>query len=106
MLAASLTAILYKFDALTSESHVVGAMSPYQKSTYITSSLVLSFILIASIVGSLLFAATVLAAQVALDARRSRLLRRLRYAKDKKDVVLQPLADPQAFHRLNDITYS
>jgi hypothetical protein len=98
MLLLFFCSVLYKFDALTSESHVNEAMSSTQKATYITSEVALTFILIASIFGSLVFAALELAVQMTLDARRSKQLRRLRYAKTKKDVVLQPLADPRAFH--------
>ena len=54
--------------------------------------------LLLSVLGSLIVVAVIAVVQVFIEARRQKLLRRLRFVKTGKWVHLAPLADPQAFH--------
>ena len=60
--------------------------------------MLLSAILFASVVGSLLFAGVLVAVQIIIDIKERAKLRRLKYVADDKWVVCKQLDDPQAFH--------
>ena len=60
--------------------------------------MLLSAILFASVVGSLLFAGVLVAVQIIIDIKERAKLRRLKYVANDKWVVCKQLDDPQAFH--------
>jgi len=98
MIMVFLCSIFYKFATLTDSEDLQGKMSLEQKSDYLLPPLLLSFILILSVIGSLLAAACIAFCQV-LDEKRKRMkMRLLKYVKTGEDVVCKPLADAQSFH--------
>jgi len=92
--------ILYKFDALTTGQGIQLAMTGEQKDDYIVSALLLSFILILSVVGSLIFAVCLVAVQIIVEIKNNAKLRRIKYSATGKWLELEPAGggDPQAFH--------
>lgn len=64
--------ILYKLATLTEDEDVRDKMSEELREDYITDSVLLSFVLIASVVGALAFAALLLGVQVRFGIRRAR----------------------------------
>ena len=65
---------------------------------YGISSVLLSLILFASVVGAVLVAAALVAIQISIEARNLAKLRRLKYVKNAKWVECCELRDPQAYH--------
>ena len=90
--------VLYKIDALTSIDDLQAKMSLEQKRIYALSPLTLSYILIGSVLMSIIAMALIVSGQIALEARRRMKLRRIKYLKTGKEVELTPLEDAQAFH--------
>ena len=92
-----LCSIMYKYAALTASPDVRSMLSPQQERIYLVDSLLLSAIL-ASVVGSVLFAGVLVVVQIIMEARNRRHLRLLKYAKSDKEVQCRKLDDPQAYH--------
>ena len=104
LLMVFLCSVFYKYAALTNSEELQEKMSQEQKDDYITSSLTLSFVLILSVLGSILAAAGLACAQVIGEMRARMKLRLIKYASNGKEVVCKVLtdasgmADAQAFH--------
>lgn len=92
-----LCSIIYKLVALTDQEELQEKMSLEQKRRYVVPSLVLSTILFASVAGCLVATAVILAVQLVVDVRERSKLRRLRYEKTGREVVLPPVEE-RAFH--------
>ena len=98
LLMVFICSIFFKYTSLTDTEDIQDKMSIEQKGDYIVSTLAISIILVASVLGSLVMVALIAIAQVVAETRKAMALRRLKYAKDGKWVELPPLGDPQAFH--------
>ena len=90
--------IVFKYTTLTDTEDIQDKMSIEQKGDYVVSTLAISIILVASVLGSLVMVALIAVVQVIIETKKSMALRRLKYVKDSKWVELAPLGDPQAFH--------
>jgi len=90
--------ILFKVDALSTDSGVQTMMTDDQKDDYIVSALLLSTILLLSVIGSIAFAAVLVAVQIAVEIKNNAKLRRIKYLANGKWVECKTLTDPQAFH--------
>ena len=78
-------------------------MSQEQRDDYIVPNVILTAIMFASVVGSLIFAGILVTVQVIVEIKDRMKLRRIKYAdgpKKGKWVELEPAGggDPQAFH--------
>ena len=98
LLMVFVCSIFYKYAALTDAEELQAKMSLEQREDYIMSSLTLSVILTLSVAGSIIAAGVISIAQVVSEARRQAKLRRIKFVKTKKPVILEPLVDAQAFH--------
>jgi len=98
LLMVFVCSIFFKYTSLTDTEAIQDKMSIEQKSDYVVSTLAISIVLIASVLGSLGVVAVIAVVQAVAEARRRRALRLLKYVKTGKEVVLSPLADAQAFH--------
>lgn len=93
LLVLFICSTIYKYDELTSSVDVQSKMSTEQKDDYIINSLVLSVCVIVSAVGALVSAAVILGVQSAVELRKWRQQKRLRYVKGRGDVSLGPPGD-------------
>ena len=98
LLMIFICSIIFKYSSLTESTAIQEKMSIEQQGDYVVSTLVISIILLASVLGSLVMVAAIAVVQLAVEAKRRMALRRLKYAKDGKWVELAPLADAQAYH--------
>ena len=90
--------IIFKYTTLTDTEDIQDKMSIEQQGDYVVSTLAISIILVASVLGSLVMVAIIAVVQTIVEVRKARALRRLKYVKTGKWVELEPLTDPQAFH--------
>ena len=88
----------HRYVALVDVQDVFDKMSLEQQQDYTVSSVLLSAILGASVLGAVAVAAALVFIQVSIDGRNLANLRRLKYFKDSKWVECKKLTDPQAFH--------
>ena len=93
-----LCSIVYKYASLTDTQDVQAKMSSEQKADFLVPSFLISVILIASVFGSIIFAALILIVQAITEIRAQAKLRRIKYVASKKWVHCVDLKDPQAFH--------
>ena len=98
LLMIFICSIIFKYTSLTDTEDIQGKMSIEQQGDYVVSTVAISIILVASVLGSLVMVAIIAAVQTITEVRKARALRRLKYVKDDKWVECKWLSDPQAFH--------
>ena len=98
LLMIFICSIIFKYTTLTDTEDIQDKMSTEQKGDYVVSTLLISTILLASVLGSLVMVAVIAAVQAVVEVRKAMRLRRLKYAATGKWVECKTLIDPQAFH--------
>ena len=77
LLMVFICSILYKYDSLTATDDLREKMSIEQEAKYIVNQTLLSVILLASVLGSLLFAGVLVGVQIVVEIKDRAKLRRL-----------------------------
>jgi len=90
--------VIFKYASLTASEDLQDKMSIEQKGDFIISNTVLSIILIASVLSSLVFSAVLLVVQIIVEIKDRAKLRRLKYVATGEWVECKTLHDPQAYH--------
>ena len=91
LLVLFMCTILYKYDELTASTDVQDKMSLEQKEKYLFSSLLLSAILVASVIGALVAACAIVFGQAVVERSKVAAIRKLRYVADSTVVELPRL---------------
>ena len=92
-----LCSIFYRYVSLTDLPDLQARMSIEQRDDFQIATVLLTFTFIICLFGALVFAAVLLAAQLAQDRREQAAVRRLRYKGDGSVVTFPPLG-PQRYH--------
>ena len=98
MMMVFLCSIIYKYAELTNSEDIQDKMSIEQRGNYMVSALVLTLVMVASVMGSLVFAGVIVCVQIVVEVRAKASLRRLKYMHNNKWVECDELDDAQAFH--------
>ena len=98
LLMIFICSIFFKYTTLTDTQDIKDKMSIEQKGDYVVSTVAISAILIASVLGSLVVVALIAVVQILVEAKKAMALRRIKYVSNGKWVELTPLGDEKAFH--------
>ena len=90
--------VIYKYAALVVVEDLQEKMSIEQQDDYIVDNTMLSALLFASVLGSLVFSGILVVVQIIMEIKNNAKLRRLKYMATGKWVECKELFDPQAFH--------
>jgi len=93
-----LCCVIYKIGALTDLHYLQARMSLEQRDDYLVPYVSLSGITLLSCVGAIIALGMIVLVQLVAEAVARSKLRRLRFVATKKDVTLEALSDPRAFH--------